>query len=48
MPARGLLGLETATCADHARRELYRRSSRIGDAVVDVAERVVYAVVKRS
>ena len=31
-----------------ARRELYRRSSRIGEAVVDVAERVVYAVVKES
>jgi len=30
------------------RRELYRRSSRIGEAVVDVAERVVYAVVKQS
>jgi uncharacterized protein Yka (UPF0111/DUF47 family) len=30
------------------RRELYRRSSRIGEAVVDVAERVVYAVVKES
>ena len=33
--------------ADH-RRELYRRSSRIGEAVVDVAERIVYAVVKQS
>jgi uncharacterized protein len=31
-----------------SRRELYRRSSRIGDIVVDVAERVVYAVVKQS
>lgn len=30
------------------RRELYRRSSRIGEAVVDVAERVVYAVVKET
>lgn len=30
------------------RRELYRRCSRIGEAVVDVAERVVYAVVKKS
>ena len=29
-----------------ARRELYRRCSRIGEMVVDVAERVVYAVVK--
>jgi uncharacterized protein len=31
-----------------ARRELYRRCSRIGETVVDVAERVVYAVVKQS
>jgi uncharacterized protein Yka (UPF0111/DUF47 family) len=31
-----------------ARRELYRRCVRIGEAVVDVAERVVYAVVKQS
>ena len=31
-----------------ARRELYRRCSRIGEAVVEVAERVVYAVVKQS
>ena len=30
------------------RRELYRRASRIGEAVVDVADRVVYAVVKES
>jgi hypothetical protein len=29
-----------------ARRELYRRCSRIGEMVVDVAECVVYAVVK--
>ena len=29
-------------------RELYRRCSRIGELVVDVAERVVYAVVKQS
>jgi uncharacterized protein Yka (UPF0111/DUF47 family) len=29
-----------------ARRELYRRAARIGEAVVDVAERVLYAVVK--
>lgn len=29
-------------------RELYRRCARIGDMVVDVAERVVYAVVKQS
>lgn len=31
-----------------ARRELYRRCSRIGEVVVDVAERVMYAVVKQS
>lgn len=31
-----------------ARRELYRRCSRIGETVVDTAERVVYAVVKQS
>ena len=30
------------------RRELYRRGSRIGETVVDVAERVLYAVVKES
>jgi uncharacterized protein Yka (UPF0111/DUF47 family) len=31
-----------------ARRELYRRASRIGEAVEDVAERVLYSVVKES
>jgi uncharacterized protein len=31
-----------------ARRELYRRISRMGEGAVDVAERVVYAVVKES
>jgi uncharacterized protein Yka (UPF0111/DUF47 family) len=31
-----------------SRRELYRRCDRIGEAVIDVAERVVYAVVKQS
>ncbi len=31
-----------------ARRELYRRCSRIGEAVVDVAERVEYALLKES
>lgn len=30
------------------RRELYRRMSRMGEGAVDVAERVVYAVVKES
>jgi uncharacterized protein len=29
-------------------RELYRRCTRIGDKVIDVAERIVYAVVKES
>jgi hypothetical protein len=31
-----------------ARRELYRRCSRIGEVVIDVAERVVYSTVKES
>jgi len=31
-----------------ARRELYRRCLRIGEMVIDVSERVVYAVVKQS
>jgi hypothetical protein len=31
-----------------ARRELYRRGSRIGEAVEDVGERVLYCVVKES
>ena len=31
-----------------ARRELYRRCSRMGDSAVDVAERIVYAGVKGS
>jgi uncharacterized protein Yka (UPF0111/DUF47 family) len=31
-----------------ARRELYRRCARVGEFVIDVAERVVYAVVKQS
>lgn len=31
-----------------ARRELYRRCSRLGDGVADVAERVWYAVVKEA
>ncbi len=31
-----------------ARRELYRRCARVGEMVIDVAERVVYAVVKQS
>ena len=43
----GLLGVEDRT-ERITRRELYRHSSRIGEAVVDVAERVVYAVVKES
>jgi uncharacterized protein len=31
-----------------SRRELYRRCTRIGELIVDAAERVVYAVVKQS
>jgi uncharacterized protein Yka (UPF0111/DUF47 family) len=31
-----------------ARRELYRRCARIGETVIEVAERVMYAVVKQS
>jgi hypothetical protein len=31
-----------------ARRELYRRCVRIGEMVIDVSERVVYAVVKQT
>jgi uncharacterized protein Yka (UPF0111/DUF47 family) len=31
-----------------ARRELYRRAARIGETVIDVAERVLYAVVKEA
>jgi uncharacterized protein Yka (UPF0111/DUF47 family) len=31
-----------------ARRELYRRCSRIGEGAADVADRVIYAVVKES
>jgi hypothetical protein len=30
------------------RREIYRRCARIGEVVADVAERVIYAVVKQS
>lgn len=42
-----LLGLEGRS-ERIARRELYRRCARIGEAVIDVAERVVYAVVKQN
>jgi uncharacterized protein len=31
-----------------ARRELYRRCARIGEMVIDVAERIVYAVIKQT
>jgi hypothetical protein len=31
-----------------ARRELYRSCSRLGETIVDIAERVVYAVMKQS
>jgi hypothetical protein len=43
----GLLGVEDRT-ERITRRELYRRCSQIGEALVDVADRVVYAVVKQS
>jgi uncharacterized protein Yka (UPF0111/DUF47 family) len=43
----GLLGVENRS-ERIARRELYRRCSRIGETVVEVSERVVYAVVKQS
>jgi uncharacterized protein len=40
--------LETGDLREEiARRELYRRCSRIGDTVVDVAERVDYTVIKQ-
>jgi uncharacterized protein len=42
-----LLGLEDRA-ERIARRELYRRCARIGETVVDAAERVVYAVVKQT
>jgi uncharacterized protein len=42
-----LLGVEDRS-ERIARRELYRRCLRIGEMVIDVAERVVYAVVKQS
>jgi uncharacterized protein Yka (UPF0111/DUF47 family) len=43
----GLLGVDDRG-ARIAGRELYRRCLRIGDLVVDVAERIIYAVVKQS
>jgi hypothetical protein len=30
------------------RQELYRRCSRMGESVVDVAERLIYAVLKEN
>ena len=47
---RGMAGLlEVEERHDRiARRELYRRSGRIAETVIDVAERVTYAVVKQS
>ena len=42
-----LLGVESRS-ERIARRELYRRCIRIGEVVIDVGERVVYAVVKQS
>ena len=46
----GMAGLlEVADMRERiARRELYRRCSHIGEQVIDVAERIVYAVVKES
>ena len=38
-------GGSTQVTAAHAS---YRRSERIGETVIDVAERVVYAVIKQS
>ena len=43
----GLLGVQDRT-ERIARRELHRRCVRIGETVVDVAERVIYAVVKET
>ncbi len=47
---RGMAGLlEVEDRGDRiARRELYRRCSRIGEGIVEIAERVMYAVVKQS
>ena len=42
-----LLGLEDRS-ERIARRELYRQCARIGEVVMDVAERVIYAIVKQS
>jgi uncharacterized protein len=42
-----LLGVENRS-ERIARRELYRNCARVGRMVIDVAERVVYAVVKQS
>lgn len=47
--AAGFAATNDASNAERiARRELYRRCSRIGETVVDVAERVIYAVMKQS
>jgi len=43
----GLLEIDDVR-AVMARRELYRRCSRIGETIVDVAERIEYALVKES
>jgi hypothetical protein len=43
----GLLGVKDVWSASRT-ASCTRRSSRIGQTVVDVAERVVYAVVKQS
>lgn len=48
--ARGMAALlEVQERSDRiGRREIYRRCQRIGEVVADVAERVIYAVVKQS
>lgn len=48
--ARGMAGLlEVQERSDRiGRRELYRRCERIGEVVTEVAERVIYAVVKQT
>jgi uncharacterized protein Yka (UPF0111/DUF47 family) len=43
----GLLGVDRRN-ERISSRELYRRCARIGDEVIDVAERIIYSVVKES
>jgi hypothetical protein len=44
----GGVARERRSARRHGRRELYRRISRMGEGAVDVAERVVYVVVRES